>query len=311
MYCEFKLSGNRKTTFIFIATQSIGMTLHCINSIIGSKCMIKQLNLEMSSQTNEQTAISELRLLISSSKVSLPSQDNHNLLLKCLRKRNMNSSKAYSSLSKLSELHRSHHEAFKLPSHYKEMFTNGFVNVMPNRGPNGELITIQRSSSWDCSVHSAELVCSSFMPIIDYFSEIGGKQIQSTGVILIADYEGFSFAHLLSVKAAPVRLITSIYTYGLTLKLVKVHCVNVNRFVTLAWSILKYTFPAKLRDRFVFHDRVEELHEIYGKDVLPRFLGGNQPDKVDWTDEDLEQMDMIVADVYKSLASKHNDLPSR
>lgn len=109
-----------------------------------------------------------------------------------------------------------------------------------------------------------------------FFAEeiIQQKSTQLSGISLIIDFKGLSFAHLRTLTLKEIRRVVNGLQDGFPTKISGVHFVN---YPTIFWStfyLAQKFMKEKLRKRIHFHSTMETLHEFYDVNILPKTLDG-------------------------------------
>lgn len=118
--------------------------------------------------------------------------------------------------------------------------------------------------------------CSVFF-LIDYLNMIS-VDTQRLGVVVICDWQGYSFQHLRNTKPAHFRISAQMFQDSFPARFKAIHFVRNPYLVSCMYAIAKPLLREKIRNRVHFHGHnLEALHQHVSVDILPEFLGGKLP----------------------------------
>lgn len=264
-----------------------------------SNCSLPDVNLDKSTcdlTPEEVIALAELRLKVTSSKDLSKYQLEDSFLLKFLRARLLDIPKSLLHISAYFQLRRKSPQIFQLPSKSLSAFSTKVFTILPNRGPSGEILVILRVANWDPSKHHFDTVIGGPLPFLEYINEVEGSKVQRAGVTQIVDVRGMSFGQLMHISLRQHALLSAAIEQGTALRYNYVHLVYTNRYLTMAWNILKYFCSVEFRAKVISHgDDLQAIYEKVPKEYLPCHLGGHLSDDGNsWSKEELLEMDSVV-----------------
>ncbi|XP_038213932.1 uncharacterized protein LOC119833814 [Zerene cesonia] len=111
-----------------------------------------------------------------------------------------------------------------------------------------------------------------------------------SGIHLTVDFSEINMMDLLS-KLNPVELkqviTTLMVAYGMRIQ--GIHCISASKLIEGFIAILKQFLKPKIVSRIHVYKNWEELHDVFGKDVLPKDFGGDEKSikeiHADWIEE--------------------------
>ncbi|CAG4932545.1 unnamed protein product [Colias eurytheme] len=124
------------------------------------------------------------------------------------------------------------------------------------------------------------------------------------GIHLTVDFSEINLMDLLS-KLNPVELkqviTTFIVAYGM--KIQGIHCISTSKLIDAFIAILKQFLKPKIVSRIHVYKNWEELHDVIGKDVLPKDFGGDEKSikelHADWVEElSSEEFTAYLREIY-------------
>ncbi|XP_070533543.1 alpha-tocopherol transfer protein-like [Ptychodera flava] len=200
-------------------------------------------------------------------------------LLRFLRNKKFDVQKAFKKIVHYYEVRRDYTDLFGTfkPLDYKYIFDAEMEMVCPGRDSDGRKVIIARNSRWDVDRYDvAEGFRGSLMMMETILQE---EETQINGVVLIADYEGYTMKHFTKSKPSIMKKMSDIYENALPLRIKAVHFVRQPEIFSKLYSIIKSFMSEKLTKRLYFHgEEYGSLHKYVPSSMLPADLGGQLPE---------------------------------
>ena len=198
---------------------------------------------------------------------------NDKFLLKYLRARDYDIDESYKLIKGYFQMRKSNPEMFRTTSDVRELVNASVCRVLPHRGPAGETIFIVRAGQWNLSKWSAADTLAATITELELAAL--DEETQKNGVIEVMDIRGFTMFHFLRLNPFVVKLGTDITDRCLPLKFKRIHVINGNRFMQLAWTLVKPLLGESIKSRIVFHGSdLTKLYDDIPRDLLPSTVGG-------------------------------------
>ncbi|XP_077990762.1 alpha-tocopherol transfer protein-like [Glandiceps talaboti] len=230
--------------------------------------------------------LDEMRLMFKT-RPEIRFRSDDGFLLRFLRNKKFNVDRAFHKLVHYYEVRRDYTDIFGLfqPLQYRYIFDAEMEMVCPGRDPQGRKVIIARNSKWDVDRYDVvEGFRGSLMMMEAILQE---EETQVNGVVMIADYEGYTMKHFTKSKPSLMKKLMDIYENALPIRIKAMHFVNQPDIFEKLFNIMKTFLSEKLTKRLHFHgNEYDTLHQHVPSSMLPAYLGGQLPDftNKEWRD---------------------------
>ncbi|KAK5638182.1 hypothetical protein RI129_012477 [Pyrocoelia pectoralis] len=145
---------------------------------------------------------------------------------------------------------------------------------LPKKTPEGNQILLYKFLDRDVGKFDANEQMKLFdMGIVHCLMQNG----TSEGVVVVCDFKGASFAHLLKINVSIVSKVFPYLQQALFIRLKAIHYLNVGLLVDGLMSLVKPFLKSELIDSVHVHNSIETLIQHIPIECLPSDYGGSQP----------------------------------
>lgn len=139
----------------------------------------------------------------------------------------------------------------------------------------GEGMVIVSPRNWNASEHKLRDHLAGAVPFFE--NAVLDEDVQKKGFIEVIDATGMSFKQILSLNPFDVRAGNRLTESALPIKFIKVHVINVSRFVEMAYTMFKKTMSDEFASRIEFYgSNLAKFYEQVPQEYLPEELGGDR-----------------------------------
>ncbi|KAF8778360.1 Alpha-tocopherol transfer protein-like [Argiope bruennichi] len=218
--------------------------------------------------------LNKLKDLLSADKFTAGIEFEEDFLHLFLRYRKYNSSQAFQALKKFVNFRRNFSSIFQsVPEVYsKETPSTKFMSILPYRCPDGCVIVLCELGKWshnELSIEDIKTIC-----MFSFLISLRHPMTQISGFKMIYDYAD-TVKHFRYCTPQNISLIYNASFNCLPCRYKEVHCINKSALLTATWAILKHALPRKIRERFFFHSKPEDLLNYFPSSVIPTQYGGS------------------------------------
>ncbi|XP_075214787.1 alpha-tocopherol transfer protein-like [Lycorma delicatula] len=231
-------------------------------------------------ETPEKTkeSLAAIRKLLEA-EIGLNAKNDDAFLLRFLRAKKFDVSKAFSMLQRYYQMKAESPELFRvpLPSKKLHILEMQCQTMLPERASNGSRVYIFRVDKCNISkVTVDDVFCTNVMALELVVRE---PETQVAGLTAVVDMNGFGLqqhAKFLSPYYAKRTVDVIQETFPLRFK--GFHVVNQPFYFDAIFAVLKPFLKEKIRRRIYLHGKdLNSLHNFINKDILPLEYGGVEP----------------------------------
>lgn len=204
---------------------------------------------------------------------------DHNFLLRFLRCKKFSVPMAQQTILKYLNLRQTfRHFCYSLdfldPS-INEIIRNGYIFVSPVRDRLGRRVTITIAGNFNAYKFTSADMAKAHL--ITYETLLEDEETQVMGFTHIGDLKGASTAHITLWSPSDFATLMKWGEQSLPMRHKEIHCLNVPPALRYVYDFARSRFSPKMRDRFMIHDSLKQLHEKVDPRVLPKEYGGTVP----------------------------------
>ncbi|KAJ7361753.1 Clavesin-1 [Desmophyllum pertusum] len=194
-----------------------------------------------------------------------------------LRARRYNVEESFQLLSNYIEFRSKNAAIFENLSAWQlhHVIEDGFPCVLPYSDQNGAQMIIIFAGSWDTDTYGTEEILKAFILSMERLIE--NDEAQLNGIVIIADFSGWTASHASRLSLSFVRQVFSMFQDHYPARFVGFHFVNEPWYVKAALTLLKPFIHEKIWKRIHVHgNNMATLHDHCHQDFLPAEFGGNK-----------------------------------
>lgn len=186
-------------------------------------------------------------------------------------------------------------ESFKLLSNYIEFRQNnvslmenlsawelnhvledGLPCVLPYTDQNGAKLIVFFAGNWDKDTYGTLEILKAFILTMERL--IDTDEAQLNGIVIIADFSGWSATHTSNLTVSFIRQVFAMFQDHYPARFVAFHFVNEPWYVKAGLTLMKPFIQEKMWKRIHLHgNNKATLHDHCHLDTLPAEFGGNKP----------------------------------
>ncbi|KAK7869905.1 hypothetical protein R5R35_013701 [Gryllus longicercus] len=199
-------------------------------------------------------------------------------LLRFLRARKFNCSKAFHMLQRYYVMKLRCPELFRVPrpsekSHILEMQVQ---NMLDERDSFGRRVYIFRVEKCDATAVSIEDIFRTNVLALEHV--VQEPETQIAGLTVIVDMNGFGLQHAKFLSPYYARRTVEVIQETFPLRFKGFHVINQPFYFDAVFAVLKPFLKDKIRRRIYLHGRdITSLHAFIKPEILPAEYGGQQP----------------------------------
>lgn len=156
-----------------------------------------------------------------------------------------------------------------------ELIDNGYLFPSPVRDKNGRKVIIGIAANFD--PHKYTNIDMAKVHSITYETLMDDPVNHVVGYTHFGDFKSVSTAHV--TLWSPTEFAT-IFKWGeqsVPMRHKEVHCLNVPSALKYVYDFTRSRLSQKIKDRFIVHNTLEEVHSKLDPKVLPKEYGGEIP----------------------------------
>ncbi|XP_068084830.1 clavesin-2-like [Anabrus simplex] len=199
-------------------------------------------------------------------------------LLRFLRARKFNCTKAFHMLQRYYVMKLRSPELFKVPrpSEKSYILEMQVQNMLEDRDSYGRRVYIFRVEKCDAAAVSIEDIFRTNVMALEHIVEEPETQI--AGLTVIVDMNGFGLQHAKFLSPYYARRTVEVIQETFPLRFKGFHVINQPFYFDAVFAVLKPFLKEKIRRRIYFHGRdLSSLHAFIKPDILPAEYGGTKP----------------------------------
>nr|CAD7195389.1 unnamed protein product [Timema douglasi] len=224
-----------------------------------------------------QDDINTLRsMIVAETNLHVPADDA--FLLRFLRARKFNCTKAFHMLQRYYVMKLRCPELFKIPrpSEKKYILEMQAQNMLEDRDGFGRRVYIFRVEKCDAANVSIEDVFRTNVLALEQV--VDEPETQIAGLTVIVDMNGFGIQHAKFLSPYYARRTVEVIQETFPLRFKGFHVINEPFYFDAVFAVLKPFLKEKIRKRIYFHGReLSSLHAFISPDILPEEYGGKRP----------------------------------
>lgn len=160
--------------------------------------------------------------------------------------------------------------------HLHHIIEDGFPCVLPYNDQNGAKMMVIFAGGWDTDTYGTADILKAF--ILSMERLIKDDEVQMNGIIIIADFSGWTATHTSKLSLYFIRQVCFMFKDHYPARFLGFHFVNEPWYVKAGLSLLKPFINEKMWKRIHVHgNNMATLHEHCHQDILPAEFGGNKP----------------------------------
>ncbi|CAH0595078.1 unnamed protein product [Chrysodeixis includens] len=168
----------------------------------------------------------------------------------------------------------------KVLSDSEDLWTSYLQIAMPKLFK-GHRVSVVKFINPEPSVFS----CEGFLRNTFMLADIRLRTDYFLGDIWVLDMKHATFSHLLRLNPALMQKSANLFHEGLGVRIKSIHIINATSVLNNAISFMRQFFSAKLMDRVVVHESLDDLYMSVPKRYLPKDYGGEEPAMAEFKDK--------------------------
>ncbi|XP_054722055.1 alpha-tocopherol transfer protein-like [Uloborus diversus] len=160
-------------------------------------------------------------------------------------------------------------------SSLRDLISRGYVFPLPERDKEGRTVLFCVAGALDVSRHKQSDVFRSFILTMEALMEC--ELNQKRGITYIFTQEGYHISHALLVGLRDLQKMISSGEKAMPVRHKQMHWMNVPKYLSTLFHVLKTFLSQKLQDRIMIHPNIAALHEHFPPSMLPKEYGGTIP----------------------------------
>nr|CAD7570263.1 unnamed protein product [Timema californicum] len=236
-------------------------------------------------------------MIVAETNLHVPADDA--FLLRFLRARKFNCTKAFHMLQRYYVMKLRCPELFKIPrpSEKKYILEMQAQNMLEDRDGFGRRVYIFRVEKCDAVNVSIEDVFRTNVLALEQV--VDEPETQIAGLTVIVDMNGFGIQHAKFLSPYYARRTVEVIQETFPLRFKGFHVINEPFYFDAVFAVLKPFLKEKIRKRIYFHGReLSSLHAFISPDILPEEYGGKRPcfDNKSWRMALLANEDKLIGE---------------
>nr|CAD7455543.1 unnamed protein product [Timema tahoe] len=214
-------------------------------------------------------------MIVAETNLHVPADDA--FLLRFLRARKFNCTKAFHMLQRYYVMKLRCPELFKIPrpSEKKYILEMQAQNMLEDRDGFGRRVYIFRVEKCDSANVSIEDVFRTNVLALEQV--VDEPETQIAGLTVIVDMNGFGIQHAKFLSPYYARRTVEVIQETFPLRFKGFHVINEPFYFDAVFAVLKPFLKEKIRKRIYFHGRdLSSLHAFISPDILPEEYGGKK-----------------------------------
>nr|CAD7429939.1 unnamed protein product [Timema monikensis] len=202
-----------------------------------------------------------------------------NFLLRFLRVKKFSLPMAQQMLLKYLNLRQTFSHMFQnldvLSSPVHELISSGYIVVSPKRDKQGRRVIITTAGRFD--PYKFKNVDMAKAHMITYEACLDDEQTQIAGFTHVGDVADVSAAFITLWSPTEFSTIVKWGEQSVPMRHKEIHILNVPTALKYVYDFAHNRFSEKMKNRFIIHNSLEELHKKVDPQVLPKEYGGVMP----------------------------------
>ncbi|XP_076452323.1 alpha-tocopherol transfer protein-like [Babylonia areolata] len=199
-------------------------------------------------------------------------------LLRFLRCKKFDQERTFKQVMTFYKMKKDYPEIFDglTPKRVQPLMESGHSGLLKHRAPDGSRIYYCRPGRWDPAKHPMDEFFGNDFLIMSKMIE--DEETQVCGLTVIADLKDFGWHQAKHYTPSVARKEATLYQDAFPMRFRAAHYLNEPTFMDAMFAIAKPFMKEKFLKRIHMHgNKLEKLHEILPREILPEELGCTQP----------------------------------